>query len=525
MLGKLRDYGQDWLQRSFQALCRQHSFTLYHEPNYIPLACDLPTVATIHDLSMLLHPEWHPADRVRHFECHFEQGLKQCVHLLTVSEAVRAEIVTTLSVQPEIVSCVPNGIRPGLEPLPTEIVRRGLRRLRLPAQYLLCLGTLEPRKNVLMLMRVYCSLPEELRQRCPLLLVGGWGWNRQDIAAFLEEEARFRGVLHLGYLADRDLPILYNGARALVFPSFYEGFGLPPLEMLACGGAVLASTSAALVETVGGQAHLIDPHDVDGWRQGLLRAAHDDDWLASLRQGAVARARPFTWERCADQTWQVYRSVTRGGIDQHVRARADSDLRWWFRGLCFRLLLAHLAQFKTEAGGADTMTEGRFRMSADVLFHLEPVILVVADLLAPGTDGQHAAELLDLGQGVLELMDAVNQALLELQGANGHGETGRQLLFMKRLGQVIVGAAFEARGDVFRMVPPREQDQVRELVHGQPTHMPANIRTIHPSHLPIEQGQPGRGRFLESSARGVTVGDSQDIVAPAAQRFLHYKVA
>ncbi len=319
VLGKLRDSGQDWLQRSFQALCRQHSFTLYHEPNYIPLACDLPTLATIHDLSMLLHPEWHPADRVRHFERHFEQGLRQCVHLLTVSEAVRAEIVTTLAVRPEMVSCVPNGIRAGLEPLPTEIVRRGLRRLRLPAQYLLCLGTLEPRKNVLMLMRVYCSLPEELRRRCPLLLVGGWGWNRQDIAAYLEEEARFRGVLHLGYLADRDLPILYNGARALVFPSFYEGFGLPPLEMLACGGAVLASTSAALVETVGGQAHLIDPHDVDGWRQGLLRASHDDDWLASLRQGAVARARPFTWQRCADQTWQVYRSVTPGGIDQHVR--------------------------------------------------------------------------------------------------------------------------------------------------------------------------------------------------------------
>src|SRR5262249_21125359 len=123
----------------------------------------------------------------------------------------------------------------------------------------------EPRKNILMLLKVYCSLPAEVRERCPLLLVGGWGWNTAELAEYFQSEARQRGVLHLGYLPEGDLNAVYNGARALVFPTFYEGLGLPPLEMMACGGAVLGSTAGALVETIGGRAHLLDPHDVDGW--------------------------------------------------------------------------------------------------------------------------------------------------------------------------------------------------------------------------------------------------------------------
>jgi len=320
LMGTLREYGQRWLEASFHSLCQRQQFDLYHEPNYIPLPCAVPTVATIHDLSMLLHPQWHPVDRVRHFERHFEQGLKRCAHLLTDCEAVRTEILTTLPVRPGQISCVRLGIRPGLRRLPRDFVQQRLRRLGLPSQYLLCLGTLEPRKNVLMLMRVYCSLPEALRRRWPLLLVGGWGWNRQEIAAYLESEARSKGVIHLGYLADKHLPIVYNGARALVFPSFYEGFGLPPLEMLACGGAVLASTAAALVESLQGQAHLIDPRHAEGWRAGLLQALREDDWLESLRRGAEERARPYAWERCAEQTWQVYRSVMAGSsVDREVR--------------------------------------------------------------------------------------------------------------------------------------------------------------------------------------------------------------
>jgi len=109
------------------------------------------------------------------------------------------------------------------------------------------------------------------------------------VAAFLHDEARHRGVIYAGYLPEEHLGAVLNGARALVYPSFYEGFGLPPVEMMACGGAVLCSTAGALVETAGERAHLVEPLDEDGWREALRRAATDDDWHAVLRRGAWKR--------------------------------------------------------------------------------------------------------------------------------------------------------------------------------------------------------------------------------------------
>ena len=188
-------------------------------------------------------------------------------------------------------------------------VRPILRRLGLPPRYFLYLGTIEPRKNVLTLLRAYVRLPAEVRERFPLLLAGGWGWNSADTAAFLDGEARHRGVVYAGYLPEECLGAVLNGARALVYPSFYEGFGLPPVEMMACGGAVICSTAEALVETAGGRAHLVDPLDEDGWREALRLAATDDDWHGQLRQGAAEAVRRFTWEQCAADTLAVYRTV------------------------------------------------------------------------------------------------------------------------------------------------------------------------------------------------------------------------
>src|SRR5207302_4554300 len=130
------------------------------------------------------------------------------------------------------------GVRPWLRPMTPAEVTPVLQRLGLPPRYLLYLGTIEPRKNVRTLLHAYCDLPAALRESCPLVLAGGWGWKAEEVAAFFHDEARHKGVLRLGYVAEEDLGALYNGARALVFPSLYEGFGLPPMEMLACGGAV-----------------------------------------------------------------------------------------------------------------------------------------------------------------------------------------------------------------------------------------------------------------------------------------------
>jgi glycosyltransferase involved in cell wall biosynthesis len=309
ILSHLQHAGGKMLRRHFHSMCVNRSPQLYHEPNYLPLPTDVPTVVTLHDLSVLLHPEWHPAERVNRFEKQFPLALAQARHFLTVSKSMRREVIRILGIPGPRVTSVYNGIRANLHPLSKEETSRRLRALGLPSRFLLHVGAIEPRKNLLRLMQAYCSCPASFRDRWPLLLVGPWGWNAEPVANYLQEIGQHRGIRHIGYVRDEDLPVLYNGARALLYPSFYEGFGLPPMEMLACGGAVIASTADALVETVGAQAHLIDPEDVVGWREAMVRVATDGDWWESLRAGATAVARPYTWDRCAADTIQVYRSL------------------------------------------------------------------------------------------------------------------------------------------------------------------------------------------------------------------------
>jgi alpha-1,3-rhamnosyl/mannosyltransferase len=322
-LTTLRTLGRRWLRRCGQGVLAAHfrlfgafrDFDVYHEPNYIPLPCDRPTVATIHDLSLLVHPQWHPADRAAWFAANIERMLSRCQHFITDSEFSRQEAIRTLGIAPKRITRIYVGIRSHLAPLPQAHVAETLQRLGLPPRYLLYVGTIEPRKNLLVLLQAYCALPEPLRARWPLLLVGRWGWNAGAEADYLQQQACHRGVIHLGYAAEEDLAAIYNGARALVYPSLYEGFGLPPVEMMACGGAVLASTTGAVAEVVRGRGHLIDPHDLDGWRNAMARVMTDDAWRQTLRQDVSAVAGAYTWGRCAAESVDVYRTLGGGSSD------------------------------------------------------------------------------------------------------------------------------------------------------------------------------------------------------------------
>jgi len=305
LLDAAKQVGLQFYRRRFAALARQ-GFDLYHEPNFIPLACDLPTITTVFDLSVLLHPQWHPADRVRDFERRFFQGLRRCVHVLTIAEFGRREVIQKLGLPPERVSRAYMGVRRGFAPLPPAMVAAQVAELGLPPRYLLHVGTLEPRKNLVTLLRAYVDLPRRLRERCPLVLVGGWGWNSAEIFDWLQATGPDQHILHVGYLPEEALPAVYNAARALVFPTHYEGFGMPIIEMFACGGAVLASTAEAVVEVARGQAHLIAAEDVIGWREAMQRIIEENDWHAELCRGGPAIARGFTWEACARDTWQAY---------------------------------------------------------------------------------------------------------------------------------------------------------------------------------------------------------------------------
>jgi len=296
----------------FTAYTKGFPFELYHEPNFLPFRTSLPTIVTVHDLSVLKFPQWHPQDRVRHHHKHFLRGLNRAQHVIVVSDSVRRELVEELNCPTSRVSTVHNGIGSQFVPQRVEAIQQMRRVLNLPEQYFLCVGTIEPRKNLGTVIRAFADLPAEIRTRCPLVLAGPWGWRAEQDRDIYERIGEPAGVRYLGYTQAEYLPALYAGARVLLYPSHYEGFGMPPTEMLACGGAVIASTADSLREVLANHALFIEAEDVPAWRDTLLRIANDNDLLNSLKQGGIAYAQRFSWERAARETRAVYDRVLYG---------------------------------------------------------------------------------------------------------------------------------------------------------------------------------------------------------------------
>ena len=265
------------------------------------------SVLTIHDLTLLLFPEWHPADRLALMAPALEPAVRRADHVITPSQATRNDVLKLLPVDPERVSVVPEGVAPTFAPMPAADVAARLAPLGLRGgDYLLFLGTIEPRKNLLRLLEaVELAAP----QIGPLVVAGGRGWNDARIRAALARLAGAGRVRGLGYVPDDVKPALLAGARAFVYPSLYEGFGLPPLEAMACGTPVLTSSVASLPEVVGDAALLVDPEDVPALATALARIWREDPLRAELRARGLARARRFSWERTARLTLDVYRTV------------------------------------------------------------------------------------------------------------------------------------------------------------------------------------------------------------------------
>ncbi len=299
----------------------KRNYDLYHEPNYLPYPSELPKVVTIHDLSVFLYPQWHPAKRIEEFSRGFRDMLGEATHFITDAECVRREFLETFHIPADKVTCVHPGIGERYGPQPVGEVATTLAKLNVQPGYFLAVGAIEPRKNLLMAMEAYCSLPAAMREKHPLLLAGPWGWNWKEVREYFETEARHRGVRHLGYVADSALPALYQGAKALLYPSLYEGFGLPPLEMAACGGAVLAADIAPLRETLGNRALFFSPHDREAWRQIMQDVCANDSILEPFRRQSRSIKEQFAWSAAAPKFREVYRQVLEGGSKQ-IRSAA-----------------------------------------------------------------------------------------------------------------------------------------------------------------------------------------------------------
>ncbi len=286
-------------------------FSLYHEPNHIPAPWHGPILTTVHDLSVLRHPEWHPLDRVRWYERDFMASLPRSTHFITVSAFSRSEMVNLLGVGCGRISVIPLGVRAVFHPRPAADVRAWLTSEHLPPEYVLFAGTLEPRKNLPAVLDAYSRLPRGLRDRFPLLLAGMTGGRREELADRLRDNALENNVRVLGYVDDEALARLYCGARLLVWPSFYEGFGLPPLECMASGTPVIASSVTSIPEVVGDAGLLVDPHDPGAIGDALHRVLEDDGLAEDLSARGLERAKRFSWRTCAATHADLYRRFAR----------------------------------------------------------------------------------------------------------------------------------------------------------------------------------------------------------------------
>ncbi len=218
-------------------------------------------------------------------------------------------MVRHLNLAPERIDVTPLAARAAFAPQSQERTQEVLAALQLPSEFFLYVGTLEPRKNVEGLLDAYAALPLGMRMERPLVIAGAWGWKAETLREKLPARGLRESVRLLGYLHDGPLAALYSACTTLVWPTWYEGFGLPPLEAMACGAPVIVSNVASLPEVVGDAGVLLDPNAPATWTEAMRRMATDADWRKALQRRAIERAGRFSWDTCATATAAAYRKV------------------------------------------------------------------------------------------------------------------------------------------------------------------------------------------------------------------------
>jgi len=281
---------------------------LVHGPNYfLPPFAD-HGVITVHDLSVFRFPQTHPTERIRDFEQKFAGSIERAKLIITDTETVRRELIDDFGLAPDRVTSVHLGVDSRFKPREVDAVRERLAQYGLqPKGYGLCVSTLEPRKKIAELLKAWRSLSLGLRTRYPLALAGGSGWLNEGLREEIQRGAAEGWLRPLGFVAESDLPALYAGAALFIYPSIYEGFGLPPLEAMASGVPVIAASRSCLPEVCGEAAAYVDPDDSEQLLATILMGLTDETWQAEASRKGLERAAGFTWDRCVDRTVTIYR--------------------------------------------------------------------------------------------------------------------------------------------------------------------------------------------------------------------------
>lgn len=280
--------------------------------NFTPLTGRIPTVLTIHDLSFLRQPEFFSwRRRFWHASLHLPRLINKVDRIVAISENTKRDLMELLAVPEEKITVIYSAANPDFQPIAPSDPRlvNCRQKYDLPKRFILSLATCEPRKNLVNIIRAY----DNLRQRCselkdcPLVIAGGQGW-KQGAAKRAWRQSVYRSDIHwLGYLSADELPALYNLASLIVYPSFYEGFGLPVLEAMACGRPVITAAATALPEVAGTAALLVDPADSQALSRAMEQVLTDRQLAEQLAQAGLQQAGQFSWSKTAEEYWKLLR--------------------------------------------------------------------------------------------------------------------------------------------------------------------------------------------------------------------------
>lgn len=291
---------------------RRRPVDVLHVQYTAPPFCPVPVVTTIHDLAFEHFPETFTRRGSAQLKLTVRRTARKSAHILTVSEYSRQDILRTYGLPENQVTVTHNGCEAYLipeqsgAPTPAAVMEKlGIKR-----EYLLAVGSLQPRKNLIRLIQAFVQLRKKFPDQKPQLVIAGRKlWLYKDILASIAQQELSDDVIVTDYVTDEELRCLYKSAVALVYPSIFEGFGLPPLEAMACGTPVIASNTSSLPEVVGDAGILVDPYDIDSICDAMARILREVDLRSRLSLEGLRRAPAFSWQNAASRTLEVYRQV------------------------------------------------------------------------------------------------------------------------------------------------------------------------------------------------------------------------
>ena len=309
-------WGLPWyLFRSHIMINSHHPDIFWGAQNLLPrkLSRNIPSIITIHDCVHRLGFGYAPSTLYNSLHRYFlPKAIRRSAKILAVSNFVADEIRRYYPVSPNQVEVTPLGVARSYfrDQVKVEEIPKILERYQIRSPFILGVGTLEPRKNLKTLLQAFGHLPSSLGNKYQLVLVGKFGWRQSEFKRYLHSFPSASRVRLTGYVPEPDLPFLYTAAEMLVFPSFYEGFGLPVLEAMAAGCPVISSDSSSVKELVGSAGLAVNPHSpAEEWGKAISRLAFSSELREDLRLRGLIQARKFSWEVCAGRTVEIIASI------------------------------------------------------------------------------------------------------------------------------------------------------------------------------------------------------------------------